>query len=249
MAGNQPDLRAPTIATDGDISVSYMAALLDYLQQTFPGESLTQQPKDSQPPAEFAAHFASIMSGIGNSLAGVVTLFRGFVVATNEYQQTKDSFEELWSGAKEAWQQFIEGRDLDEPTDSGRSRTSVVLSLRAAQSAIEKFRIGNLKDTVNEQIQAIEDEILIIKTRATDLASGVAAYSGRPSAGGLAAAGAALNELQLAGSQARAIMAECLKLIKLFDTLTFVEDSMEADLFGQSKPQTSEQKQVYTRNP
>jgi hypothetical protein len=239
-----PSLENPTIATDGDISLSYMQVLTQYLQQE---QSVAF--RSNQSPEQITNIFTDAMGEVQSIWSGVASFFQSAGQTITNYEEVKQTFTSIWTQAKSEWNQFIEGRDLDEPLDDLRKRTSVVVTLRSAQEAIEKFRIGRLKETVNEQIDRIENELQLIVTRAQSLASGAAAYSGRPSAGGIVSVGAAINELELAGSQVNDILKEVLKLIKLFDLFSDIEDGMEADLLPQSKPQTVVTETISTRNP
>lgn len=240
-----PGLDAPTIATDGDISVEYMQTLITYLQGEEDGGRIPAAASDDSA----SSLFTSAMQEVKGLWGAVGSFFSTALTAVSQYQETKQAFLTLWTATKKEWATFVEGRDLDEPTDDGRQRTSLVVTLRDGQEAIESFRIGKLKTTLKEQTEKIEEQIELIKTRAKSLTDGAAAYGGRASASGMVQAGAAINELELAGSQARDIMDQLLVLIKLFDLFGDIEDDLADKVLGQSKPQQLVTVQVSTRNP
>jgi len=240
-----------SVSTDGDIHELYASYICDYIAGPGTASELRGFPLvDQFQQGGDLSWWDSFCQTVKSVWTGTESLFESATETVTHYQEAKDDIEQLFNDAKALWDNFVEGRDdLDEPNEDGRKRSGMVVTVRQAIEAIERFRLGHLKQTISEQWQKIEDQLTLIKTGGQTLVNGAAAYAGRPSVGGLVTAGAALNQIQLASLYVKDVCAALLEIVKLFDLITDIEDDLEKQSLQQVNPRHARKFKGVTRSP
>ena len=153
-------------------------------------------------------------------------------VATN-FDNHWNNLVALWDRAKEDWDTFLEGRDLDEVRVDGKKLTSIVLTARDAEEILEEFRVNRLKEKVLAAYDKIKDAIQEIKLGPVDFASSPGQAG--EEAGPMAKLLVRLDDIL---TQIERILEAILSVAELFDFVTSAEKEIEAKVL----PQTSERK-------
>jgi len=151
-------------------------------------------------------------------------------VATN-FDQHWNNLVALWDRAKEDWDTFLEGRDLDEVRVDGKRLTSIVLTAREAEEILEEFRVNRLKEKVLAAYDKIKDALQEIKLGPVDFAS--APGEAGEEAGPMAKLLVRLDDIL---TQIERILEAVLSVAELFDFVTSAEKEIESKVL----PQTSD---------
>lgn len=138
-----------------------------------------------------------------------------------------DNLVALWDRAKTDWDEFLEGRDLDEVRVNGLKLTSLVVVLRDAEEVLEKFRIGRLKQTVTDQYDRIKGAIAEMKTGELSRA-GVG-----EDVGPMAELMGRIDDFL---TQVEEILDALLSIAELFDIITTSQKEMEGKALTQGRP-------------
>lgn len=169
-------------------------------------------------------------------------------VATN-FDTHWNNVAALWDRAKTDWDQFIEGRDLDTlriGEGRGSKLTSLVLTLRDAEDVMEEFRVGRLKEKIQDAYAQIKDAIQEIKLGPVDFSE-----SGAQAGEDVGPMSKLLVRLDDILNQVERILGQILGVAELFDFVTSAEKEMEAKVLGQGKAEEklTDAKGRRTRNP
>jgi hypothetical protein len=137
----------------------------------------------------------------------------------------------LWTRAKEDWDTFIEGRDLDEIRVGGNKLSSLVIILRDAEEILEQFRIDRLKETIQEKYQTILDAI-------NEMKSGPADFAQTGTTDDVGPVTVLMNRIDDFLDQVERILDALLSIVELFDVVTTTEKEMEKQALTQGNPRT-----------
>ena len=151
-------------------------------------------------------------------------------VATN-FDQHWQNLVALWTRAKDDWDTFLEGRDLDKIRVDGKKLSSMVLTARDAEEILEEFRINRLKEKVTAAYDKIKDAIQEIKLGPVDFTT--APGEAGEEVGPMAKLMVRLDDIL---TQIERILEAVLSVAELFDFVTSAEKEIESKVL----PQTSE---------
>ena len=149
-------------------------------------------------------------------------------VATN-FDTHWNNLVALWDRAKEDWDTFLEGRDLDEIRVDGKKLTSIVLTARDAEEILEEFRVNRLKEKVLAAYDQIKDAIQEIKLGPVDFAT--APGEAGEEVGPMAKLLVRLDDIL---TQIERILEAVLSVAELFDFVTSAEKEIEAKVLPQN---------------
>jgi hypothetical protein len=150
-------------------------------------------------------------------------------VATN-FDQHWQNLVDLWARAQKDWETFLEGRELDELRIGGSKLTSLVITLRDAEDVMEEFRVGRLKEKIQNAYAQIKDAIQEIKLGPVDFSTS------DPQAGeDVGPMAKLLVRLDDILNQIERILSQILGVAELFDFVTSAEKEMEAKILSQKK--------------
>lgn len=154
-------------------------------------------------------------------------------VATN-FDKHWLALQALWARAKDDWDTFLEGRDLDEIRVGGAKLTSIVLTARDAEEVLEEFRVNRLKEKVLAAYDTIKDAIENIKLGPVDFSS--SAGQAGEEVGPMAKLMVRLDDML---SQVERILEAILSVAELFDFVTSAEKEIEAAVLPQTNKETT----------
>jgi hypothetical protein len=224
----------PTVATDGDLSPEYASYIVQYMMGA------------DAPAGAFSTSVTAADGGgarapfdAGEAFRQIKTLWQNTKWAaakvsdeTFRISDTIQKLVDLWDEGVERWREFYEGRDLDSERLDGRKLTAFVIQLRAAEDVMEEYRLGRLKETVEEKITEIKNAIdLILHPLSTIQPVG---GSTEDAPGEMTQIVIATHEIEaqiVAGARA------LLDIIELLDLVTDIEHKLEANVLRQNKPE------------
>jgi len=154
-------------------------------------------------------------------------------VATN-FDKHWENLQALWARARQDWDTFLEGRDLDTIKVDGKHLTSMVLTARDAEDILEEFRVNRLKEKVNAAYDKIKDAIQEIKLGPVDFAAapGQAGEEVGPMAKLMVRADDTLTQIER-------ILDAILSVAELFDFVTSAEKEIEQKVLPQDNPRVN----------
>jgi len=135
----------------------------------------------------------------------------------------------IWERAKSDWEQFTEGRNLDEVRVNGVKLTSLVCIVRDAEEILEEYRLNRLKEKLDEARSTVLDAINEMKTGA-----GVAPGVGED-VGPMAELMVRIDDFM---TQVERILEAILSIAELFDVVTNTEKEIEKKALPQGNPRT-----------
>ena len=168
----------------------------------------------------------SLLSTLKNFFSSTISTAGN--VATN-FDTHWNNLVAIWDQAKEDWETFLEGRDLDEVRVDGKKLTSIVLTARDAEEILEEFRVNRLKEKVSAAYDKIKDAIQEIKLGPVDFAS--APGEAGEEVGPMAKLLVRLDDIL---TQIERILQAVLSVAELFDFVTSAEKEIEAKVLPQN---------------
>jgi hypothetical protein len=154
-------------------------------------------------------------------------------VATN-FDKHWQALQDLWTRARDDWDTFLEGRDLDSLRVKGAKLTSVVLTARDAEEVLEEFRVNRLKEKVLAAYGTIKDAIEEIKLGPVDFGSSPGQAG--EEVGPMAKLMVRLDDML---TQVERILEAILSVAELFDFVTSAEKEIESKVLTQGNPETT----------
>ena len=151
-------------------------------------------------------------------------------VASN-FDKHWQNLQQLWARAREDWDTFLEGRDLDTIKVDGKHLTSMVLTARDAEDILEEFRVNRLKEKVNAAYDKVKDAIQEIKLGPVDFSSSPGQAG--EEVGPMAKLMVRLDDIL---TQIERILDAVLSVAELFDFVTSAEKEIETKVLPQDSP-------------
>jgi hypothetical protein len=232
---------AAQTASDGDIHELYAGYLADYIsgpgtsssRRDFPLINQNQQGGELTWWDLYVQDLKSelqLAKAVGHTAAEVAV----------QIDERVQFWIDLWNEAIERWDEFLDGRDLDEVTIDGTKLSGKVITLRKAEEVIEQLRLNNLKAFFTAKIAAIRNAIDLIEHPLSTLSPQQQAEDVGGAGQVMIAANQVLDSVQDIG---RSVV----DLIEKFDIVTQIEHDLEAAALGQTNERHARKDKGVTR--